>query len=207
LLFLRLICVASFISSADAEAVDAGWYQNGEIAGSFHQGNSAENGRDTGSQEPALVAAVDENRGQHGGRPGLAGSETAGRGDRAPGHDHRPEALVTKAKKAISAFRLREGMEIGCKVTLRGRRMYEFLDRLISLALPRVRDFRGLSPKAFDGHGNYSLGLSEQLVFPEIDADKVTHTQGMHISLVTTAETDEEARVLLKELGMPFTAV
>jgi large subunit ribosomal protein L5 len=115
--------------------------------------------------------------------------------------------LVTKAKKAISAFRLREGMEIGCKVTLRGRRMYEFLDRLISLALPRVRDFRGLSPKAFDGHGNYSLGLSEQLVFPEIDADKVTHTQGMHISLVTTAETDEEARVLLKELGMPFAAV
>ena len=93
--------------------------------------------------------------------------------------------LVTKAKKAISAFRLRQGMEIGCKVTLRGQRMYEFLDRLISLALPRVRDFRGLSGKAFDGHGNYTLGLSEQLVFPEIEADKVSHTQGMHISLVS----------------------
>lgn len=112
--------------------------------------------------------------------------------------------LVTKAKKAISAFRLRQGMEIGCKVTLRGRRMYEFLDRLISLALPRVRDFRGLSRKAFDGNGNYTLGLSEQLVFPEIEADKVSHTQGMHISLVTTADNDEDARVLLKELGMPL---
>ena len=112
--------------------------------------------------------------------------------------------LVTKAKKAISAFRLRQGMEIGCKVTLRGRRMYEFLDRLISLALPRVRDFRGLSRKAFDGHGNYTLGLSEQLVFPEIEADKVAHAQGMHISLVTTADTDDEARLLLKELGLPL---
>jgi large subunit ribosomal protein L5 len=112
--------------------------------------------------------------------------------------------LVTKAKKAISAFRLRQGMEIGCKVTLRGQRMYEFLDRLISLALPRVRDFRGLSRKAFDGNGNYTLGLSEQLVFPEIEADKVTHTQGMHISLVTTADNDDDARVLLKELGMPL---
>jgi large subunit ribosomal protein L5 len=112
--------------------------------------------------------------------------------------------LVTKAKKAISAFRLRQGMEIGCKVTLRGRRMYEFLDRLISLALPRVRDFRGLPRKAFDGHGNYTLGLSEQLVFPEIEADKVAHTQGMHISLVTTADTDDEARLLLKELGLPL---
>src|SRR5262245_11689868 len=114
--------------------------------------------------------------------------------------------LVTKAKKAISAFRLRQGMEIGCKVTLRGRRMYEFLDRLISLALPRVRDFRGLSPKAFDGHGNYTLGLSEQLVFPEIEADKVTHTQGMHISLVTTADRDEDARLLLQELGLPLSS-
>ncbi|MFN9374058.1 MAG: 50S ribosomal protein L5 [Planctomycetaceae bacterium] len=112
--------------------------------------------------------------------------------------------LVTKAKKAISSFRLRQGMEIGCKVTLRGLRMYEFLDRLISLALPRVRDFRGLNPKAFDGHGNYSLGLTEQLVFPEVDADKVTFTQGMHITLVTTAESDAEARLLLKEMGMPF---
>ncbi len=114
--------------------------------------------------------------------------------------------LVTKAKKAISAFRLRQGMEIGCKVTLRGQRMYEFLDRLISLALPRVRDFRGLSGKAFDGHGNYTLGLSEQLVFPEIEADKVSHTQGMHISLVTTAPTDAAARALLKELGLPLSS-
>ncbi|HLJ12242.1 MAG TPA: 50S ribosomal protein L5 [Planctomycetaceae bacterium] len=114
--------------------------------------------------------------------------------------------LITKAKQAISAFRLRQGMEIGCKVTLRGRRMYEFLDRLISLALPRVRDFRGLSPRAFDGHGNYTLGLSEQLVFPEIQADKVAHTQGMHISLVTTAASDDDARVLLKELGLPISS-
>lgn len=114
--------------------------------------------------------------------------------------------LITKAKKAISAFKLREGLDIGCKVTLRGTRMYEFLDRLISLALPRVRDFRGLNPKAFDGHGNYSLGLSEQLVFPEIDADKVTHTQGMHITLVTTAKNDADAEVLLRELGMPLMA-
>jgi large subunit ribosomal protein L5 len=114
--------------------------------------------------------------------------------------------LVTKAKKAISAFRLRQGMEIGAKVTLRGRRMYEFLDRLISLALPRVRDFRGLSSRAFDGHGNYTLGLSEQLVFPEIDADKVNHTQGMHISLVTTAGNDGDARLLLKELGLPISS-
>ncbi|MGQ0633262.1 MAG: 50S ribosomal protein L5 [Planctomycetaceae bacterium] len=114
--------------------------------------------------------------------------------------------LVTKAKKAISAFRLRQGMEIGAKVTLRGRRMYEFLDRLISLALPRVRDFRGLSSRAFDGHGNYTLGLNEQLVFPEIDADKVNHTQGMHITLVTTAENDNDARLLLKELGLPISS-
>jgi|SRR6185369_2072561 len=112
--------------------------------------------------------------------------------------------LVTKSKKAISAFRLREGMDIGAKVTLRGTRMYEFLDRLISLALPRVRDFRGLNPRAFDGNGNYSLGLSEQLVFPEVDADKVSHTQGMHITLVTTAETDGDALELLKELGLPL---
>jgi large subunit ribosomal protein L5 len=112
--------------------------------------------------------------------------------------------LVTKAKKAVSSFRLRQGMDIGCKVTLRGKRMYEFLDRLISLALPRVRDFRGLSPKAFDGHGNYSLGLNEQMVFPEIEADKVQHTQGMHITLVTSAQTDDQARALLRGLGMPF---
>jgi large subunit ribosomal protein L5 len=114
----------------------------------------------------------------------------------------RPQRTI--ARKAISAFRLREGMEIGCRVTLRGRRMYEFLDRLISLALPRVRDFRGLNPDAFDGQGNYSLGLSEQLVFPEIAADKVHNVQGMNITLVTSARTNDEGRALLRELGMPF---
>jgi large subunit ribosomal protein L5 len=114
--------------------------------------------------------------------------------------------VITRARRAVSGFRLRQGMEIGCKVTLRGRRMYEFVDRLIALALPRVRDFRGLSPKAFDGQGNYSLGLNEQVVFPEIDPDKVTNTQGMNIVLVTTAHNDEEGLALLRELGMPFRA-
>jgi large subunit ribosomal protein L5 len=111
---------------------------------------------------------------------------------------------VTRAKKAISGFRLREGMEIGCRVTLRGRRMYEFLDRLISVALPRIRDFRGVNPKSFDGHGNYSLGLSEQMVFPEIDPDKVTFTQGMDVTFVTSTNSDDEARELLRQFGMPF---
>ena len=111
---------------------------------------------------------------------------------------------VTRAKKAISGFRLREGQEIGCRVTLRGRRMYEFLDRLISIALPRIRDFRGVNPKSFDGHGNYSLGLSEQMVFPEIDPDKVTFTQGMDITFVTSTNSDDEARELLRNFGMPF---
>ncbi len=114
------------------------------------------------------------------------------------------QPAITRAKKSVSGFRLRKGMEIGCKVTLRGRRMYEFLDRLITLALPRVRDFRGLNPDSFDGHGNYSLGLSEQLVFPEIDPDTVHYTQGMNITIVTTAKTDEEGYLLLKEFGMPF---
>jgi large subunit ribosomal protein L5 len=114
------------------------------------------------------------------------------------------KALVTKAKQSVSGFRLREGMDIGCKVTLRGRRMYEFLDRLISVALPRIRDFRGVNPKSFDGHGNYSLGLAEQVVFPEIDPDKVTFAQGMDITFVTTAQSDDEARDLLREFGMPF---
>jgi large subunit ribosomal protein L5 len=113
-------------------------------------------------------------------------------------------ALVTKARKAISSFRLRAGNEIGCKVTLRGRRMYEFLDRLISIALPRIRDFRGVNPKSFDGHGNYSLGLAEQLVFPEIDPDKVNFTQGMDITFVTSTNSDDEARELLRAFGMPF---
>jgi large subunit ribosomal protein L5 len=113
-------------------------------------------------------------------------------------------AQVTKAKVAISGFRLREGNEIGCRVTLRGLRMYEFLDRLISVALPRIRDFRGVNPKSFDGHGNYSLGLSEQLVFPEIDPDKVNFTQGMDVTFVTSTSKDDEARELLRLFGMPF---
>jgi large subunit ribosomal protein L5 len=112
--------------------------------------------------------------------------------------------VTTRSRKAISNFRLREGMEIGCKVTIRGDRMYEFLDRLVSLALPRVRDFRGLDPDAFDGHGNYSLGLSEQLVFPELNPDKFTRTQGMDITIVTTARRDDEARELLRLFGVPF---
>ena len=113
-------------------------------------------------------------------------------------------ALITKAKVAISGFRLREGNEIGCKVTLRGRRMYEFLDRLISIALPRIRDFRGVNPKSFDGNGNYSLGLAEQMVFPEIDPDKVTFTQGMDVTFVTNCGNDDESRELLRAFGMPF---
>jgi large subunit ribosomal protein L5 len=112
--------------------------------------------------------------------------------------------VITKAKKSIAAFKLRQGMSIGSMVTLRGERMYEFLDRLISVALPRVRDFRGISAKAFDGRGNYTLGVREQLIFPEIDFNKVDKTRGMNISIVTTATTDEQARSLLKALGMPF---
>jgi large subunit ribosomal protein L5 len=109
-----------------------------------------------------------------------------------------------KSRHSISNFKLREGLEIGAKVTLRGPRMWEFLDRLVSLALPRVRDFRGLNPKAFDGQGNYSLGLTEQLVFPEINPDKFTRTQGMNIAFITTTDSNDEARELLKGLGMPF---
>ena len=112
--------------------------------------------------------------------------------------------IITKAKKSIAAFRLREGMPIGAKVTLRGERMYEFLDKLISVSLPRVRDFRGISKKAFDGRGNYTLGVKEQLIFPEIDYDKVSKVRGMDIVIVTTANTDEEARELLTQFGMPF---
>ncbi len=112
--------------------------------------------------------------------------------------------VITKAKKSIAAFKLREGMNIGTMVTLRGERMYEFLDRLISVALPRVRDFRGISAKAFDGRGNYTLGIREQLIFPEIDFNKVDKTRGMNISIVTTARNDEQARALLKAMGMPF---
>jgi large subunit ribosomal protein L5 len=111
---------------------------------------------------------------------------------------------VTKARVAVAGFRLRVGNEIGCRVTLRGRRMYEFLDRLISIALPRIRDFRGVNPKSFDGRGNYSLGLTEQQVFPEIDPDKVTFVQGMDITFVTSTDSDDEARELLRGFGMPF---
>lgn len=112
--------------------------------------------------------------------------------------------IITLARKAISAFRLRENMQIGCKVTLRGRKMYEFMDRLISLALPRVRDFRGISRKAFDGNGSYSLGLSEQLVFPELNPDKFTRVQGMNITFVIKNSTDDESREMLTQMGMPF---
>ena len=113
-------------------------------------------------------------------------------------------AVVTKAKKSIAAFKLREGMSIGAMVTLRGDRMYEFLDRFISTTLPRVRDFRGVSQKSFDGRGNYTLGLRDQLIFPEIDFGKVDKARGMNVCIVTTAKTDEEARALLRHLGMPF---
>ena len=114
------------------------------------------------------------------------------------------KAVVTRAKKSVANFKLREGMPIGCKVTLRGEKMYEFTDRLVNLALPRVRDFRGVNPDAFDGRGNYALGIKEQLIFPEIDYDKVDKVRGMDIIFVTTAETDEEARELLTLFGMPF---
>jgi len=112
--------------------------------------------------------------------------------------------VITKAKKSIASFKLRQGMPIGVMVTLRGERMYEFFDRLVSVALPRVRDFRGVSPKAFDGRGNYTIGIREQLIFPEIDFNKVDKLRGMNISIVTTAGNDEQARALLKNLGMPF---
>ena len=114
------------------------------------------------------------------------------------------KAVITKAKKSVANFKLREGMPIGCKVTLRGEKMYEFADRLITLALPRVRDFRGVNANAFDGRGNYALGIREQLIFPEIDYDKVDKTRGMDVIFVTTAKTDEEARELLTLFNMPF---
>ena len=114
------------------------------------------------------------------------------------------KAVLTKAKNSVANFKIREGMAIGCKVTLRGERMYEFVDRLINLALPRVRDFRGVNPNAFDGRGNYALGIKEQLIFPEIEYDKVDKVRGMDVIFVTTAKTDEEARELLAQFGMPF---
>ena len=112
--------------------------------------------------------------------------------------------VVTRAKKAIAGFKIRKGVPVGVMVTLRGDRMYDFLDRLINLALPRIRDFRGIRPKSFDGRGNYSLGLREQLIFPEIEYDRIDQIRGMDISIITTANTDEEGRALLKEMGMPF---
>ena len=112
--------------------------------------------------------------------------------------------VITKAKKSVANFRLREGQSIGCTVTMRKHRMYEFLDRLVNVALPRVRDFRGLSPRAFDGRGNYTLGIREQVIFPEIDYNKVERICGLNVTIVTTASTDEEARALLGEMGMPF---
>lgn len=112
--------------------------------------------------------------------------------------------VITKAKKSIANFKIREGMNLGCKVTLRGEKMYDFLDKLMNIALPRVRDFRGVSDKSFDGRGNYSLGLKEQLIFPEIEYDDIDTLRGMNIVVVTTAQTDEEAKALLEELGMPF---
>jgi large subunit ribosomal protein L5 len=114
--------------------------------------------------------------------------------------------VVTKSRKAIANFKLRENMAIGCMVTLRGRRMFEFLDRLMNLALPRVRDFRGVSDRAFDGRGNYSLGIREQIIFPEIDIDKIDKVRGLTVSIVTTAKTDAEGKALLRALGMPFRA-
>lgn len=112
--------------------------------------------------------------------------------------------VVTRAKKSIAGFKLRAGMPIGCKVTLRGERMYEFVDKLLNVALPRVRDFRGVSPKSFDGRGNYTLGIREQLIFPEVEYDKIDKIRGMDIVFVTNAKTDEDARQLLREMGMPF---
>ena len=115
------------------------------------------------------------------------------------------KAVVTRAKNSVANFKIREGMPIGCKVTLRGERMHEFVDRLINLALPRVRDFRGVNPNAFDGRGNYALGIKEQLIFPEIEYDKIDKVRGMDVIFVTTAKTDEEARELLTQFNMPFT--
>ena len=116
------------------------------------------------------------------------------------------QPLITHARKSIATFRLRQGMAIGAKVTLRGDRMWEFFDRLISIAIPRIRDFRGISSKSFDGHGNFSMGVTEQLIFPEIDYDKIDHTRGMDITIVTTAQTDDEGRALLKAFHFPFKA-
>jgi large subunit ribosomal protein L5 len=157
-----------------------------------------------GYANPMQVPRLDEDRRQH--RPRRGPHERQGarcRGGR-PDHDHRPEADRHPAKRSIAQFRLRTGNPIGAKVTLRGERMWDFLERLTRLALPRIRDFRGVPGKSFDGRGNYSLGLREQLAFPEIDYDKVDRLRGLEISIVTTAKTDEESKRLLELLGMPF---
>ena len=116
------------------------------------------------------------------------------------------KAVATKAKNSIAQFKLREGMPIGCKVTLRGSRMYEFLDRFLNIAMPRIKDFRGVSPKNFDGNGNFSVGVNEQIIFPEIDYDSVDEIRGMNVAIVTTAKTDDESRAMLKSFGVPFNA-
>ena len=149
-------------------------------------------------------AAVRQDRGEHGCRSRDAAAFAARRRGHRPHDDHRQKPSVHKAKKSIANFKLREGNEIGAKVTLRGDRMWEFYDRLVSLAIPRIRDFRGMSPKQFDGHGNYTFGLTEQLVFPEIDYDRIDSVRGMDITIVTTAETDDQGRALLRALGFPF---
>ena len=139
---------------------------------------------------------------------GLGEAITNGRAIDAATNDLRTitgqQPITIRARKSVAAFKLRAGMPIGVKVTLRGRRMYEFLDKLVSVALPRIRDFRGIDPKAFDGHGNYTLGLREQLVFPEIDFDKIDKLRGLEVCIVTTASTDDEGRALLTAIGMPF---
>ena len=147
-------------------------------------------------------AEGDEDHAQHGRRRREDGREGDGRGDRGAVDDRRPARPDPRARrKSIASFKLREGMAVGARVTLRGARMYEFLDRLVSIALPRIRDFRGLNPDSFDGRGNYSLGIKEQIIFPEIDYDSVASIRGLDIAITTTAETDEQARALLRHLG------
>jgi large subunit ribosomal protein L5 len=160
--------------------------------------------KEFGYSNPMSVPKLREDRSQYGSGRGDSEQQDldAAVGDLQTVTGQRP--VVTKAKKSIAAFKLREGMNIGTMVTLRGDRMYEFLDRFISITLPRVRDFRGVSPKSFDGRGNYTIGLKDQLIFPEIDFGKIDKARGMNVCIVTTAKSDEEARALLKHLGMPF---
>ena len=156
--------------------------------------------------EPAEPSQAAEDRHQHGRRQDACRTRNASSTPpRTLGPDRRPAAQITQGEDGRQlGFRLRENNEIGCRVTLRGKRMYEFMDRLINAALPRIRDFRGLNPKSFDGNGNYSMGLTEQLVFPEIDPDKVNFQQGMDVTFVTSTRNDDEARELLRGFGMPF---